>query len=106
MKPAGPSEETKAIAALVEAKIAEMGPRRFGSKYGIRSSLLWGVYSLADDGYSASQIIAIYDERAAESHKDLLEADPDMLSTQNVQLQIDAWEEVKAAILGLSLPKV
>lgn len=102
MIPEGPSDQTRAIAVLVEAKIAEMGPRRFGSKYGIRSSLLWGVYSLAEDGYSATQIAAIYDERAAESRRDLLEIDPDMISAENVQFQIDTWEEIKAAIMAIT----
>lgn len=70
MIPEGTEDEARAIAALAESKLEELGSKRFGSAHGIPSGVWWEVHSLADGGFSAAQIVDVIDERIAEYQVD------------------------------------
>lgn len=92
MIPAGTDEEARAVIALAEKKLDQLGPRRFGADWGIRSSIWWTIHHLATDGYSREQIVAVLDERAAE-HREWLK-EPDMFDAEKVRAQLDLWAEI------------
>lgn len=101
MIPAGTEEQAGAIRALAALQIDLLGPRRFGAEDGIRRSTWWSIYGFGDAGYSGVQIITLVDERVAEL-RERMAREPDMISSDNVQLQLDMWVEVKAAISAIT----